>query len=109
MERSIGFPEALHVLWSWKGKRVEVAISNREGRELTSVAGVLADHSTGPDRVESGIDEPGDPKATVPIALDEPYDCTLGDGTVTVTTAKGMIVLFAYADQGAKRTRSASP
>ena len=101
MERSIGFPEALHVLWSWKGKRVEVKISNRQGRELTSVAGVLADHSTGTDRVEFGIEEPGNPSGTVPVPLAEPYDCTLGDGTVTVATAQGMVVLFAYADQGA--------
>lgn len=98
MERQIGFPEALHVLWSWKGKRVDVTISNPEGRNLTSVSGVLADHSTGTDRFEFGIEEPGDPAATVPVALDDPYDCTLGDGTVTVATSKGMVVLFAYAE-----------
>ncbi len=101
MGRPIGFPEALHVLWSWNGKQVEVTISNREGRKLTSVVGVLADSSTGTDRVEFGIEEPGDPSATVPVALDEPYDCTLDDGTVTVTTAKGLVVLFAYAEQEA--------
>jgi hypothetical protein len=101
MERPIGFPEALHVLWSWKGQRVEVTVSNQLGRKLTSVSDVLADHSMGTDRVEFGIEEPGNPSATVPVALDEPYDCTLGDGTVTVATARGIVVLFAYAEQEA--------
>jgi hypothetical protein len=53
---------------------------------LTSVAGVLADHSAGTDRVESGSQNPA--------------ICTLDDGTITVSTAQGMIVLFAYAEPG---------
>lgn len=96
MERPIGYPEALRVLYSWLGERVHVKVSNRQGAEITSIGGVLSKDSTG-DREVFGIDEPGDPSATVPVALEEPYACTLGDRDVTVATAAGMVVKFSFA------------
>jgi hypothetical protein len=96
MGRPIGYPEALRVLNSWVGERIHVKVSNRKGAEITSIAGVLSKDSTG-DRQVFGVDDPGDPSATVPVALEEPYACTLGDGDVTVATAAGMVVKFSFA------------
>lgn len=101
MERPIGYPEALRVLDSWLGKRIHVKVSNREGAEITSIEGVLSKDSTG-DREVFGVDEPGDPSATVPVALEEPYACILGDGDVTVATAAGMIVKFSFAEASSR-------
>jgi hypothetical protein len=98
-DRAVGFPEALRVLWSWVGERVEVRITNRQGRELTSpVAGVLSDNSEG-DQVEFGVYELDDEATTVPVPLEAPYRCLLGDGHISVTTAGDIVVLFSRPEQ----------
>jgi hypothetical protein len=101
VERPIGYPEALRVLHSWLGERVHVKVSNRQGAEITSIEGVLSKDSTG-DREVFGVDEPGDPSATVPVALEEPYACILGDGDVTVATTAGMVVKFSFAGSSSR-------
>jgi hypothetical protein len=103
----IEFSGAVRELLVAVGRPVRVTITDRRDVELTSLTGILADQSTA-GRVEFAVEDLDGLATPLPLPLEEPRECALGDGQVKIATAGEVTVLFAL-DSGSPPRRRGNP